>query len=120
EALRAQGAQLSELARSVTGDAGAGGLDLGALMSDLARRGINELHVEAGARLNAALLQGNWVDELLVYVAPKLIGPGRPMADLPPLHEVGAALAWRTQAVRQLGDDLCLVLRHPHATPLHT
>jgi diaminohydroxyphosphoribosylaminopyrimidine deaminase/5-amino-6-(5-phosphoribosylamino)uracil reductase len=53
---------------------GHGRVDLTALMQELGRRQINELHVEAGARLNAALLDAGLVDELLVYLAPSLIG----------------------------------------------
>jgi riboflavin biosynthesis pyrimidine reductase len=47
---------------------------LHAMMHMLGRRGINELHVEAGARLNAALLEAGLVDEVLAYIAPSLIG----------------------------------------------
>ena len=54
----------------------AGKVDLAAMLADLARRGINELHVEAGEKLNASLLRAGLVDELLMYVAPKLIGDG--------------------------------------------
>ena len=53
---------------------GRGRVDLVALMRELARRGCNEAHVEAGARLNAALLEAGVVDELLAYLAPALIG----------------------------------------------
>ncbi len=53
---------------------GRGRVDLAALMHALGRRQINELHVEAGARLNAALLEAGVVDELLVYLAPSLVG----------------------------------------------
>jgi diaminohydroxyphosphoribosylaminopyrimidine deaminase/5-amino-6-(5-phosphoribosylamino)uracil reductase len=53
---------------------GDGRIDLDALMRALGEGGINELHVEAGARLNGALLEAELVDELLLYVAPSLIG----------------------------------------------
>ena len=52
-------------------------VDLGAMLADLAARGINELHVEAGHKLNGSLLRAGLVDELLVYLAPKLLGAGR-------------------------------------------
>jgi diaminohydroxyphosphoribosylaminopyrimidine deaminase / 5-amino-6-(5-phosphoribosylamino)uracil reductase len=65
--------------------ASSGGIDLASLWRRLAERGINELHVEAGATLNGALLAGGWVDECLVYLAPKLLGGGRPIAELPAL-----------------------------------
>ena len=56
---------------------GSGRVDLPALMKVLASRGINELHVEAGAKLNGALLDAGLVDEILLYVAPAVLGdPG--------------------------------------------
>lgn len=94
-------------------DARAGGLDLADVLSSLAQRGVNELHVEAGARLNAAFIIGGWVDEYLLYVAPKLIGPGRALAELPALAHLGDALDLRFHDVQRVGDDLRLVLRPP-------
>ena len=46
---------------------------------------VNELHVEAGGKLNGSLLREGCVDELLAYLAPSLLGPGQPMIELPPL-----------------------------------
>lgn len=88
-------------------------VDLNWLMQDLGRRGINELHVEAGATLNAALMQANLVDEYLLYVAPKFIGPGRPLAHLPELEKVAQAKALRFLEVQQIGDDLQLRVVEP-------
>ena len=51
-----------------------GRVDLSALLTQLAESGVNELHVEAGATLNAALIEADLVDELLVYLAPKILG----------------------------------------------
>ena len=53
-----------------------------AMLADLGRRGVNELHVEAGDKLNGSLLAAGLVDELLVYVAPRLLGSGRGLAAL--------------------------------------
>jgi diaminohydroxyphosphoribosylaminopyrimidine deaminase/5-amino-6-(5-phosphoribosylamino)uracil reductase len=95
----------------------AGRVDLPLLLAELARRGINEVHVEAGARLNGAFMQADLVDEWLVYVAPALIGDvARGIAERrSPLTE----LADRTQLtftdVAQLGPDLrvrALRVRH--------
>ena len=61
-----------------------GRVDLPALMRELANRQLNEIHVEAGFRLNGALLAAACVDELLVYLAPTLLGPGNGMFALPP------------------------------------
>jgi diaminohydroxyphosphoribosylaminopyrimidine deaminase/5-amino-6-(5-phosphoribosylamino)uracil reductase len=56
------------------------------LLTELARRGINELHVEAGAKLNGELLRLGLIDELLFYVAPTLLGASaRGMFDFPAL-----------------------------------
>jgi diaminohydroxyphosphoribosylaminopyrimidine deaminase / 5-amino-6-(5-phosphoribosylamino)uracil reductase len=88
-----------------------GQVDLDALLRELARRDINELHVEAGARLNAGLLAAGWVDELLVYQAPVLIGPGRGMAALPSLETLEGVQRFRLHRVDQVGEDLRLLLR---------
>ena len=88
-------------------------IDLPALLTDLAQRGVNELHVEAGPRLNGALLAAGLVDELLLYVAPKLVGPGRPLAALPPLEALDTATQFRFLDVQPVGDDLRLRLRPP-------
>ncbi len=110
EALAARGAQTVLAVR-----AGSGGVDVGEVLADLGRRGVNELHVEAGARLNAALIEGGWVDELLVYLAPTLLGPGRPLADLALLPGLAQAprFAWRD--VGRVGDDVRLIARRPGA-----
>ena len=105
EALRQAGAELLLLP-------GADGrVDLAALLRQLASDGVSELHVEAGAVLNAALLGADLVDELLVYTAPKLLGPGRPMAELPALPGLDQALDFRFTDCRLIGDDLRLLAR---------
>jgi riboflavin synthase alpha subunit len=78
-----------------------GKVDLPALMLELGRREINELHVEAGSKLNASLVREGCVDELLVYLAPSLIGPGQGMFALPPLaHLAGQARCASTACSR--------------------
>jgi diaminohydroxyphosphoribosylaminopyrimidine deaminase/5-amino-6-(5-phosphoribosylamino)uracil reductase len=88
-----------------------GKVDLGAVLDDLGRRGINELHVEAGHKLNGSWLREGLVDELLIYLAPKLIGPGREMAALGPLASLEGALEWRWVESTQIGQDLRLRAR---------
>jgi diaminohydroxyphosphoribosylaminopyrimidine deaminase/5-amino-6-(5-phosphoribosylamino)uracil reductase len=88
-----------------------GKVDLPALMLELGRREINELHVEAGAKLNASLLREGCVDELLVYLAPSLIGPGQGMFDLPPLARLADKVELRFHAVSQVGPDLRILAR---------
>ena len=93
-----------------------GKVDLAAMLADLGRRGINELHVEAGEKLNASLLGAGLVDELLVYVAPRLIGSGRGLAALGPIEGLDQALGFAFIAIEPVGDDLRLLLR-PRAPP---
>ena len=88
-----------------------GKVDLAAMLADLGRREINELHVEAGEKLNASLLAAGLVDELLVYVAPKLLGSGRGLAALAPLARLDDAPSFVFVDVASVGDDLRLLLR---------
>ena len=88
-----------------------GKADLPAMLRDLAARGVNELHIEAGHRLNGALVRAGLVDELLLYLAPKLLGPGRGMADMGPLETLAQGLALQFQDVERVGPDLRVLAR---------
>lgn len=88
-----------------------GKVDLAAMMRDLASREMNELHVEAGYKLNGSLLREEVVDELLVYLAPKLIGEGMGLAHMNPLKALSEARPLTFQAVDRIGDDLRIVAR---------
>jgi diaminohydroxyphosphoribosylaminopyrimidine deaminase/5-amino-6-(5-phosphoribosylamino)uracil reductase len=92
-----------------------GKVDLGAMLKDLAARGVNELHVEAGHKLNGSLIREGWVDELLVYLAPKLIGSGMEMASHihadGPLTALVGALPLEFRSVDMQGPDLRIVAR---------
>jgi diaminohydroxyphosphoribosylaminopyrimidine deaminase/5-amino-6-(5-phosphoribosylamino)uracil reductase len=90
-----------------------GKTDLHALMAELARREINELHVEAGEKLNASLLRAGLVDELLLYVAPRLLGDGRGLAALGVLPSLADSLDFEFVDVERVGADLRLRLRPP-------
>jgi diaminohydroxyphosphoribosylaminopyrimidine deaminase/5-amino-6-(5-phosphoribosylamino)uracil reductase len=81
------------------------------MLADLGQRGVNELHVEAGEKLNASLLAAGLVDELLVYVAPRLIGSGRGLAALAPIARLDDALGFAFTAIDRVGGDLRLLLR---------
>lgn len=83
-----------------------GRVDLRAMLQDLAQRGVNEVHVEAGAVLNGGLLQAGLVDELLLYLAPALLGPGRPMAQWPALQSLSHAVKLQFADLQMLGEDL--------------
>lgn len=86
--------------------------DLGLLMEVLAQRGVNELHVEAGATVNGALLGAGLVDEWLAYFAPVTLGhQARGLFDLPALTNMGARQGWRLLEAGQVGGDLRLRLR---------
>jgi diaminohydroxyphosphoribosylaminopyrimidine deaminase / 5-amino-6-(5-phosphoribosylamino)uracil reductase len=86
--------------------------DLGAMWRLLAERGMNEVHVEGGAVLNGSLIKGAWVDELLVYLAPRLLGRGRSLADgASDLDALASRPAWRWVDRLALGDDLRLRAR---------
>jgi diaminohydroxyphosphoribosylaminopyrimidine deaminase / 5-amino-6-(5-phosphoribosylamino)uracil reductase len=86
-------------------------VDLGALLKDLAGRGVNELHVEAGFKLNGSLLREDLVDELLVYLAPTLLGPGQGMANIGPLDRLTDAMPLEFTSIERVGPDVRLVAR---------
>ncbi|MCM5572419.1 bifunctional diaminohydroxyphosphoribosylaminopyrimidine deaminase/5-amino-6-(5-phosphoribosylamino)uracil reductase RibD [Burkholderiaceae bacterium FT117] len=94
-----------------------GKVDLPALLRELAARGVNELHVEAGHRLNGSLLREDCVDELLVYLAPVLLGNATGMAELMPPAELEAARRLEFRAVDRVGDDVRLLARLPDRLP---
>jgi len=88
-----------------------GKVDLTAMLENLAARGINELHVEAGHKLNGSFVREGLVDEFLIYMAPKLLGAGRELAAFGPLESLQGSLALRFVSVTQIGDDLRLIAR---------
>ena len=88
-----------------------GKVDLGAMLHDLAASEINELHVEAGFKLNGSFIREGLVDEFLVYLAPRLLGPGQGMANLPALEQLGDSVDLRYHSVELVGEDLRLLLR---------
>lgn len=88
-----------------------GRVDLAALLTLLAQRGVNELHVEAGAGLNGALLEAGLIDEWIAYVAPMAVGDAaRGLFATAPLTALADASRFRLADVRQLGSDLRLTL----------
>ena len=91
-----------------------GKVDLTALMLELGRRGINELHVEAGSKLNGSLIRAGCVDELLVYVAPCLIGEAQGMFALPALQQLDQKVRLRFQEVTPIGEDIRILARIIH------
>ena len=108
QALREAGAELVSAPETSQAQ-----VDLDFVLQDLARRGVNELHVEAGARLNAAFIEQGLVDELLLYLAPRLIGPGRGLAALSPLAQLSDAWSLSFRNATMVGDDLRVIARPP-------
>jgi diaminohydroxyphosphoribosylaminopyrimidine deaminase/5-amino-6-(5-phosphoribosylamino)uracil reductase len=95
-----------------------GKVDLRAMLADLAQRGINEVHLEAGHKLNGSFVREGLVDEFLVYLAPRLIGSGREMAAFGPLPSLADAVALQWVSVDRVGDDLRILAR-PRVVPSH-
>jgi diaminohydroxyphosphoribosylaminopyrimidine deaminase/5-amino-6-(5-phosphoribosylamino)uracil reductase len=110
--LRERGADLVELTNEQ------GKVDLPAMLTVLADRGINELHVEAGHKLNGSLLREGCVDELLIYLAPSLLGNAPGMFDFAPPSTLDARPHLKFHRIDRLGDDLRILARfvEAHAT----
>jgi diaminohydroxyphosphoribosylaminopyrimidine deaminase/5-amino-6-(5-phosphoribosylamino)uracil reductase len=90
----------------------AGKVELPDLFRELARREVNEVHVEAGHRLNGSLVREGLVDELLVYLAPALAGDkARGMFDLPELVELSGRRELSVRDVRMIGPDIRVIAR---------
>ena len=104
-ALEAQGAQVTVLPNPQ------GKVDLQALLQDLARREVNELHVEAGHKLNGSLIREGCVDEFLVYLAPQMLGIGQGMAQWGPLEELSQGLPLSFTETQLIGKDLRILAR---------
>ena len=88
-----------------------GKVDLAAMMKDLGTREINELHVEAGSKLNGSLIRAGLVDEFLIYLAPKLLGPGQGMASFGPLQSLSEAVELEFKSTDRVGVDLRIIAR---------
>jgi diaminohydroxyphosphoribosylaminopyrimidine deaminase/5-amino-6-(5-phosphoribosylamino)uracil reductase len=86
-------------------------VDLSAMLRDLGQREVNELHVEAGHKLNGSLLRARLVDELLLYLAPQLLGQGAGLSDLGPLQSLQDGTALRFASLERLGEDLRILAR---------
>jgi diaminohydroxyphosphoribosylaminopyrimidine deaminase/5-amino-6-(5-phosphoribosylamino)uracil reductase len=104
-ALEAKGAQVVCLPNA------SGKVDLRAMLKDLGDKQINEVHVEAGHKLNGSLLREGLVDELLTYLAPKLMGQGRGMTKLGPFTNLNDAKTLAFHEVTQIGPDLRILAR---------
>lgn len=103
--LEACGARITVLANAQ------GKVDLPAMLRHLASEGVNELHVEAGHLLNGSFVREGLVDEYLIYVAPRLLGEGHPLAALGPYTAIADAASLRFIDATSIGPDLRIVAR---------
>src|SRR3569623_770551 len=103
--LRALGAEIIMLPNA------RGKVDLPALRQELGRRQINELHVETGYKLNGSFIREACVDELLLYLAPSLLGGARGLFDLPALNSLEERRQLSFHEVKQIGPDVRLLAR---------
>jgi diaminohydroxyphosphoribosylaminopyrimidine deaminase/5-amino-6-(5-phosphoribosylamino)uracil reductase len=94
-------------------------VDLHALTTDLTVRQANEVHVEAGAALTGSWLESDAADELLMYVAPMVLGPGRGIADLLPSQDLATTRRFQFAGSEFVGQDLRLILRRIDSLPEH-
>lgn len=86
-------------------------VNLELMLEQLSQLELNEIHVEAGHKLNGSLLRHGLIDELLIYMAPKLIGKGQPLANLPALENLSDATPLVFHSVQSIGPDLRIVAR---------
>ena len=105
EALQERGALLTHLPGA------SNKVDLHAVLRDLAKREVNELHVEAGSKLNGSFLREGLVDELLLYLAPMLLGQGAGMSNFGPLQRLQEAVELSFSSVDRVGEDMRIVAR---------
>ena len=91
---------------------GNGKVNLAGMLADLAKRGCNEILLEAGSTLNGAMLRAGLVDELILYLAPQLLGDAAfGMAQLGKLTALDQRVDLKWQDMRQIGDDLRLIVK---------
>ncbi|XWY21991.1 bifunctional diaminohydroxyphosphoribosylaminopyrimidine deaminase/5-amino-6-(5-phosphoribosylamino)uracil reductase RibD [Bisgaard Taxon 45] len=86
------------------------------LMTELGQRQINTLWIEAGATLAGALIEAKLVDELIIYIAPKLLGDeARGLCKLPHLTRLADASVWQLHSIEKMGEDIKAIY-HPRMT----
>jgi diaminohydroxyphosphoribosylaminopyrimidine deaminase/5-amino-6-(5-phosphoribosylamino)uracil reductase len=84
-------------------------VDLSALVLDLGAKDMNEVHIETGPTLNGSFIQSSLIDEFLIYLAPKWMGPAKPMSFAPALDDLSQALELDFLSFAKVGDDLRIV-----------
>lgn len=98
-----------------------GQVDLMQLMRWLGAQQINEVHTEAGAQFNGALWQAGLVDAVLSYLAPVVLGPGRPLMQIDALPDLAQATRMEMVETQLIGEDVRIQMRHAqHWQQLYT
>ena len=115
QALQAAGVQITSCPGASKSPSGPAKVDLHAMLADLGQRHINELHLEAGHKLNGSFLREGLVDEVLLYLAPTLLGQGAGLSNLGPLQALDQGVTLQWISAHAVGADLCLRARR---TPL--
>lgn len=89
-----------------------GKVDLAALLTELGRRGVNEVHAEAGFKLNGSLVREDLVDEFLIYLAPCLVGhAAQGLCNLPELDSLAGKRSLDIRDLRRVGGDIRILAR---------
>ena len=89
-----------------------GKVELPEMLNELARRGVNELHVEAGLRLNGSLVREGCVDELLIYLNPSLLGDeALGMVELPGIESLETRTRLKIASLDRVGEDIRILAR---------
>ena len=88
-----------------------GRVNLADMMKVLAEKEINEVHVEAGATLNGALIQAGFVDELLIYLAPCFLGSGKNMVSLNDIANLSDKISFEFHEIRTIEKDIRIIAR---------
>lgn len=112
-ALATRGVTVIDCPGRASGSTSHAKVDLDAMLTDLARREVNELHLEAGHKLNGSFLREGLVDEMLLYLAPRLLGPGAKLAQLGPFDTLGQGIDLVFVEATPVGQDLRVRARSP-------
>jgi diaminohydroxyphosphoribosylaminopyrimidine deaminase/5-amino-6-(5-phosphoribosylamino)uracil reductase len=87
-------------------------VQLPAMLEELARRGVNELHIEAGTRLNGSLLREGCVDEFLIYLNPSFLGDeAQGMFSIPDFSSLDKRIKVKIASMERIGDDIRILAR---------
>ncbi len=119
--LAAQGVQVTQVAQVKSGEASSGKIDLPAMMQMLGAKKLNSIMVETGAKLNASLIHANVVDEIILYIAPSILGDNaKGLFALPELQNLEEKIQLKFTDVRQVGADIKITAAVVKTTAINT